>query len=319
VAFDSKDIGLTNWDMISNQVRHYALAQYLLDGWRPVARSHEALFLLRNDLTPSLPDRADLHEPLETTDLYDANRGCDWGQAANYLESAPAGGSVTLTVGSPRLTRYWETSGWAYDGTAGTRVERVLVAVGDEVVQTLQAAHPRLDLAAKFKAPDKASSSFEGWGTTSLPGRLTLYAELADGAAHPLARARRDQPPGLRLGATTIRTSPVRATGTTILRSRLATVSTVKVPASVDPSSYELATFRAAGRIGRAQVLLATSSTGSSDRDSAISFRTRPWTGASTRVRVGSCLQWHGYTRGGLQLVQSRGGPITEIRLSDVS
>jgi hypothetical protein len=320
VAFDSTYIGLPLWDLVANDVRHYAIARYLLNGWTPVVRSHDVLFLVRNDLVAGLPSLPTLHEPAQTNGLYFAGRRCDWGYTPGYLESLPTGRSTTLAVDTPRNARWLDVSGWAYDRAAAQPVRRILVAVGDRVVQTLHADQWRRDLAFLHADRGRQRSSFTGWIATTEAGRPQVYAVLSDGAAHPIGgHSSHGRPGSLHLSGRTIPTSPVPSgDGEVTLESRAAQVSSVDVPASVDLTGSALARFRTSGNIGRSEVLLAESLRGSASRDTAITFRTRPWQGASTSVRVGSCPQWHGYDTKQLFLVQSGGRPITGIRISDV-
>jgi hypothetical protein len=97
-------------------------------------------------------------------------------------------------------------------------------------------------------------------------------------------------------------------------------VSAFDLPPSVSLPSYQLVTFHAAGPIGLATLAL-------SDVDDVfqspptsgdIVAGALPVTGSRLAVRVGSCLQWHGYTGHTLYLSQTGGAPITSLTLSDV-
>jgi hypothetical protein len=102
VVFDDLGLfGLPSWDLVRNNVRHYQVAQYLLDGWTPIVRSDSVLFMLRNDLVASMPPAPTvpiLTAPPQTTELNFAVPVCNWGYAANFVDSLPAGPSLTLPV-----------------------------------------------------------------------------------------------------------------------------------------------------------------------------------------------------------------------------
>jgi hypothetical protein len=200
VIFDSTEIGYASWDDIRPDVRHYAISQYVLDGWTPVLAAHETLFMLRNDLLTDQPAPPEIDGVADTTDLYFSQPVCDWGYAANYLRSEPDGEQVTLPV------------------------ERE----GDRAFVTL--------------------------------------------------------PPGLDLG------------------------------------SVQLARFEAGREIGSAHV-------GISDVPAdavvpggwrTVTFSVLPVSGNAIDVRVGSCLQWHGFEGSRLYLTQDGGAPIEKVVLSGV-
>jgi hypothetical protein len=47
VVFDADRIGMSAWDGVYNDVRHYQVSDYILDGWVPVLRTHGTLLLVR--------------------------------------------------------------------------------------------------------------------------------------------------------------------------------------------------------------------------------------------------------------------------------
>lgn len=96
--FDSNTIGLDEWDGISNNVRDYAVSQYVLDHYRPVLRTHGILLLLRDDLMTSRPPVPRLRQQPVSANLYFSSAACSWGDVPNFLPSAPAGRSILLPV-----------------------------------------------------------------------------------------------------------------------------------------------------------------------------------------------------------------------------
>jgi hypothetical protein len=321
VAFDSNTIGMPTWDDIRNEVRHYAISQYLLDGWTPVVQTHGVLLMARNDLVHQLPPLPKLSQVPQTRDLYFAAAACDWGYIPNFLTSKPTGTSTVLEVVPRRRAKFVDVSGWTYDLAAHRPARQILFAEGDEVLDTISQGEARPDVARAHGRQRLRTSGFRGSAMTNRRGSPVLYAVLADGAAHPLDPAGVGVPATLKLpGGRMVSTSPVPADGhVDSIRARRRLISTVEVPSSVDLQSFELATFSANGDIGRSRVTITSSLRDQPGQDSTVRFETLPSAGSSVSVRVGSCLQWHGYHKRRLYLLQSGGRPIDEIRLSDVS
>jgi hypothetical protein len=204
VAFNSSSIGLPEWDGVENEVRHFEVSQYVLDGWKPLLVTQGVLFLLRDDLLSHRPPVPHVSPAPVTTDLYNSQPECNWGDSANFLESDPAGRSVT--VQARRVT--------TLGGATPTRV-------------------------IEFR----------------VPGRTPLWR-------------------------------------------------------------YELATFGAARQIGTSTLTLSDAASAPSTAE--IAAGVLPVTGSRLAVRVGSCLQWHGYRRHTLYVEEQGGAPITSLTLSQV-
>lgn len=321
VVFDA-GFGLPVWDGPHNQVRHFAISSYLLHGWTPVVRSHNVMFLLRNDLVKSMPPLPPLAQPARTKDLYPVAPRCDWGFAANYLRSPPNGAEAMLRLGARTPVRSVSARGWAYDIGGARPVDRVLLAVGSTVVDSRSAAVSRPDVAAATDLPDAGRSGFTLAGTSPANGRARVYAVLSDGAAHPLDANAKDLPAALTLvDGRTVRVN-ARAPGgrTEKLENRRAEIARVTVPPGLDLRSFDLATFSTgAERLGRAEVQLSGSPTTGLGQDLSLRFKTLPVAGRQLSVRVGSCLEWRGFQDRTLYLLQVGGGPIDGIRLSGVS
>jgi len=102
VIFDSDVIGDPAWDGVRNNVRHYLVSQYLLDGWQPLLLMNSELLLLRRDLMIDRPPIPHLNVPPSTTDLFFSGPQCRWGSVPNFLGSAPTGRSIDIPVTSWR-------------------------------------------------------------------------------------------------------------------------------------------------------------------------------------------------------------------------
>ncbi|MGH3495356.1 MAG: hypothetical protein ACRDQ1_19275, partial [Sciscionella sp.] len=112
VAFN--DLQWNSWDGVENQVRSFAVSQYLLDNYTPVIESHYTLFMLRNDLYPSHPAAPKLSQAPVTTGLYSTQPSCQWGDSADFLQSESAGRSVSLRADATTRGRELTVAGWAY-------------------------------------------------------------------------------------------------------------------------------------------------------------------------------------------------------------
>jgi hypothetical protein len=200
--FDSDTIGLPQWDGIRNNVRHFAVSQYLLDNYRPVLRTHGVLLLLRKDLMASRPAVPRLREQPESAGLYFSSAACAWGDIPNFLPAAPAGHAVFLPV-------------------------------------------------------------------------------------------------------------------TARVRSGDVTTSVVTLPAGLSLTSYDLLTVRADRSIGTSAITISDTPTTPAGHD--ITTTVMPASGASLSLRVGSCLQWHGYSSTHLYVRQVGGAPISGLELSAVA
>jgi hypothetical protein len=329
VAFDSPDyyIGLPQWDGPRNNVRHFDVAQYLLDGWTPVIRTHGVLFLLRNDLVKSQPAVPKLSAPPDTADPYFLDASCDWGDTPNFLDSKPAGQQLKLTVTHQGLVRIITVAGWAYDVAHDQPVQRVVVAAGGVIVGQAELGGSRPDVVNTKSSPASGmqgalTSGFSSTVSTTRVGGLRVYAELANGTAVPLEHTGAVSAKQL----TTADGQHVPVVNNPIgSQEKLGTVSyqlgTAAVPAGTTLSSYQLARFGADRAIGNGSVLLADSlslSAGGVLSQHLITANTMAGMGDSLAVRVGSCLQWHGYQTSTLYVMQTGGAPITGLTLSGV-
>lgn len=201
-VFESDMIGMWEWDDINNNVRDYAVSQYLLDHYQPVLLTDGELLLLRDDLMASRPPVPRLLQQPVSANLYFSGATCAWGDVPNFLPTAPAGRSMLLRV------------------TARVRTGDV-------------------------------------------------------------------------------------------------TTSVVTLPAGLSLARYDLLTLRADGPIGTSGVTISDTAAAPASHD--ITATALPASGSSLSVRVGSCLQWHGYSSTRLYVRQVGGTPVSGLELSGVA
>ena len=90
IVWSSLYAGLPAWDGIWNQVRHYDVADWILDRYEPYASVQGYGVWVPKGRAATLPDPADLPTAMPATrdGLYDA-MGCDWGTTPNYFSPRP--------------------------------------------------------------------------------------------------------------------------------------------------------------------------------------------------------------------------------------
>lgn len=325
VVFDAESFGVPTWDGIRNSVRHFQVSQYLLDGWTPILATHGVLFLLRNDLVAARAPAPQLSIPAQTTNLYFSSGACNWGDAANFLNS-PSNGSAVTTVTEPLPgARRVSVRGWALDRTAGRPASRVVFAVGAVAVASLPLDVQRQDVATDNHLPSTVQSGFDGALTMTGSGRLAAYALEADGALHLLPGVGQPSRPAVTTKLQMPDGSSLPVSGRPALgdleveKSVPVRLTKLTVPGSQQLSTFDLATFSAAGAIGSARLNLSdglASTVGSNGHE--IQANTLLISGSAMSVRVGSCPPWHGYASRTLYLTQYGGTPVTKITLSGV-
>jgi hypothetical protein len=106
VIQDSTSFALPGWDYISNTVRHYDVAQFLFDNYRPFANVDGALIYVEKSLTLADPTSVSsrLSQRVTTANIPFQAIACDWGYAPAYLNIAhppySAGANVSLHFAS---------------------------------------------------------------------------------------------------------------------------------------------------------------------------------------------------------------------------
>lgn len=320
VVFDDLNYGLPTWDGLRNEVRHYTVSPYLLDGWTPVLETYGFLIMVRDDLLTSLPVLPEISAPVVRDDLYFSMPTCSWGHLPDFLAPATVESEVTVPVGAFREQRRFRVSGWSYDVATGAEPRRLLAATGARVLATGRASLERPDVNDVLGAPQGARTGFAISGLTRRTGQITTYAVLDDGLAHPVGPPRGEQPETLILpsGAEVV-TSPIPAAGNLDdLSAEHVRVAKVDLPPGTDLGKYGQVTLSSRrGPVGPATVTVFDDPAPAGlSRD--ISFATLPGTGHDVSVRVGACLQWHGYSGDTLYLAQDGGHRIDELRLGVV-
>lgn len=317
VIFDGSGIGLPSWDGVGNNVRHYLVSQYLLDGWQPLLLMNGELLLLRRDLMADRPPMPQLKVPPLTTDLWFSSPQCRWGSVPNFLGSAPSGRSIDIPVTSWGQKRLVNISGWAVDGRSRAPANEVVVVSDGAVVATVKPTLERSDVAAQI-GPRAGTSGFYIGTTVAAGGALpVVLARTADGLLHPVGRLAASA--GL-TGSLRMPDGSMAAIGAPTLGSvdsvafTSATVGSATVPDGVTLADFDLLTFHAAGTIGPADLTVSDTLNGGQNR--GIMAHALPSSAGSLPVRVGSCLQWHGYRSKTLYVLQTGGSPVTRLRLS---
>jgi hypothetical protein len=322
VIFDSTTIGLGGWDGLSNNVRHYIVSQYVLDGWTPIVRSHGVTLMLRDDLLAHAPALPTLDEAPVTTDLY-FRTACSWGDTPNFYRPTPAGPRVDLPVQRISSNTVLTMSGWAADPATTTPAKLVVLASGRTVLSASPPSATRSDVAQSL-GQGALHSGFEI--TVPSPGEVDsadVLALTSDGKLHPLGRPR----PGSTLAHSlrlpdgrTAQLSSIPALGAVddVKRTNPSThLGVVAVPPGVRLADFQLAAFDSGhgASIGPSDVWLADDLSNRTHRITAHALRRA---GSNIAIRVGSCPQWHGYVGQTLYISQSGGTPIARLELSGV-
>ena len=187
---------------------------------------------------------------------------------------------------------------------------------------------PRPDVAANLGLPDAERSGFSGTVVFEKPqentGPIQVYGVLDDGKAYPISPPADYEAPERLVDAdadATIRVGTDRVAGwLEALDGGPRALGVVDVPAGVDLADYQLATFEADSTNG-ATAFTVFDQLGTTDAygiNHNIRVGVLPSAGEDIAVRVGSCLQWHGYEGPQLIISQEGGSPIKRVVLSDV-
>jgi hypothetical protein len=323
VAFTDQAVGLPVYDGILNEVRDNIVSQYVLDHYTPVLEADTFLFLVRNDLASNRPAVPKLSSAPVTSDLYNSQGSCAWGYTAAYLQSPQVGRRVTVPVTGTEM-RPVSVRGWAYDSQAHRPASAVVVAIGNRGMFTLPTGGTRADVSAALRTPTANLTGFDGNGVTVAGGPITVYEVGQDGRLHLLPMA--GSWPASNVTAVRLPNGATRRVGG---RGRgnvdgattgSARVSSFQVPPGISLKSARLLTFNAASAFGNDQLSLADAPVFNEQANSAdITAGTLPVVGRHLPVRVGACLQWHGYTHRTLYVEQTGGPQLVSLTLSGVS
>jgi hypothetical protein len=325
IAFSADNIGLpvysrTDWGIVEAEVRSFAVSSYVLSHWTPLVMSDGVLFLLRNDLMAKHPPVPQLSQTPTTTDLYNSQALCSWGDAANYLTSNPVGPRITVTPTRVRTVRERRVFGWAKDTKTGGSAQEIVMAVDGRTVAT---AYPILTTPAPVGALHTDAIYSEHFSAqVSAAGPVSVYALTSDGQLHLLPGSAPSDATSISNGEFSM-TVAGKGTGSVSSTPILSRVSTFRLPRGHSLSAYGLATFTASKQIGNSDMTISglASSVASPAAvgpavSPAIAFSSLPVTGSRLNVRVGACLQWHGYADRTLYVAQTGGTPVTSITLA---
>lgn len=290
-------MGLPSWDGVPNTVRHYDLASYVLDHYKPVISTHRYVFFLRGDLpAPDVAALAGTLADAKTDNLLADTHPCTWGHAPSFFtDPSWRRGSRSVPL-SLRHETTLVASGWAQDSVYGGLPGQVLAAVGENVVGTGSVGVSRPDVVAASKNPQLETSGFVfavsvPVGTPS--DSLRLYAVSADGTAAPLARssgvpaATREAPLTLRLPSG----QPLavrKGTGGSVDAITMREAMVATFPDGTDPSAFTHLEIRAKAGFGPDTFEVRPSATASNP----ISFATDEDDGNRYVVRVDNCPMW---------------------------
>ena len=321
IAFSaSQRLGWTLFDNVPNEVRDYDVSQYVLNGWTPLLATHSVLFLLRDDLVPKRPAVPHLTQAAQTTDLYNSQMECSWGYSANFLASQPKGRSLTLRSRTSSQARRVTVVGWDYDPVVRKRAKELVVLAGHRVAGIVPLGVDRPDVAQAERTSSAAHSGFDHTFLTTLSGPVTTYALTSDDLLHPMVlpstgapivnRVRMPDGATLRVGA------PITAGHLDTKTVTSVRISTFVLPKSTRVASYQLATFGSKATIGHATITLANNLAAQKWAD--IDAEVLPLSGSKLSLRVGSCLQWYGFRRSTLYVMQHGGSQISSLTLSGV-
>jgi hypothetical protein len=317
VIFNDKTFGLPDYDGIFSMERNYIVSQYLLDHYRALLDTHGQLILLRNDLFKEADPLPRLSTPPATAGLYFDLPTCDWGDVPNFLihptpDAASAG--LDLRVDATGTEKLVSVQGWAFDTADDEPAKQVLVVSGDRVVSSSHPTAPRPDVAAALHSRDAAKSGFEAQFSLTTGASYRIYALNVDGSVTPLASASSSAAQGPTPQSVTTPDGTVHAVRISPSDGHVDTTSVSKefsltVPAGTDLSSYDWMEVRSPTDLGSSRIQVTDSIQGGPSH--VIAWSTLPGIGTSVFTRVGSCLQWHGYSTRTLTMLVS--GPPTSF------
>jgi hypothetical protein len=317
VIFDGTQTGLPAWDGVINSVRHYEVSDYVLRRWTPVLRTHGYLIMVRKDLVAQGAGIPSLVQQPQTTDLWFTEPSCDWGYSAAFLQSLPSEPSVRLPVRQVRSGIQVTLSGWAADREAHKASDTVVIANGQQAITTLTPSIARADILGAHHL-NSLTTGFTYSGILDSNTSVTAYLVATDGKLHPLTRTRGAIAPSVRLPDGRVLPTDPRPEGyLDVDQVSNVTVGRLDVPSGVNVADYSLATISAGQQsVGRADFKI-TDSVGQVGHE--IIASSLPGQGNDFAVRVGSCIQWHGYdSTKPLYLVQAGGVPATTVTLSGI-
>ena len=317
--FNDTTFGLPDYDGIWSMERDYLISQYLLDNYTPILDVQGQLIMLRDDLVSLAPPPPALLVPPITTDLYFAAGvpACDWGDIPDFLDAPAsseidAGQAVTTTPSGQVAT---SASGWAFDVGADRPPVAVLAVADGIVVAETQPTGSRPDVAAVLH---NSAATVSGWalGVVSTSSTaLTFYALNANGTVSPIPSTSTGPAPStIRTGQGTVYSVVASPDSGHVDAIQSGAVVTMSLPGSASLSTYEWLEFVSPSGFGQANIEV-TDQTLGAQPSHVIGFQTLPLVGHTVYLRVGSCIQWHGYQAGNLHLIVQGAPSDMSVRL----
>lgn len=304
IIFYNRTFGLFNYDGITSMVREYLAGQYILDHYSPLLDTHGQLIFLRNDLLASAPLPPHLSAPPLTTGLYFDMPSCDWGDIPNFFavpqEVREGRGSVQLSVGPPRQVEDVSVTGWAF--ASGTDpVQSVLVVSNGRVVASAPTNLLRPDVASHLADPLALHSGF--LETFSLPknAKWSLFAQTASKRLVSLSSASASRTSGL-------------AGHVDDISQKIQTSYRLQIPSGRSWTDFQWLAIRSVQDFGSRNISIGD---GSGQTSHTITLESLPRARNALFLRVGSCLQWHGFDSS--QLVINMSGPAAALSVAAVN
>jgi len=325
VVFTSTSYGLPSWDQVPNAVRHYLVADHVLDHYVPTITVHGYTLFRRDDVAEVPVDELTprLSTPPLTDDLLFRTQDCDWGYEPQFFSLAPNPGSGTADVPFATSGPVVAVQGWAADAVTLAPVPELLAVVDSRVVARVPVGSDRPDAAAMLQSAAAGNAGFSGTfprprGVEEGPAagdRVRIYGLTASGVAGELHREDGREPSGARDlidGAHHIPVDAGALVGSLEHVEGLAVTYRLDLPA--DASEHDWLQVTTAEPLVDDRITVEDPESGAGH---PITFRTRPDGDRRTvEVMVGACPQWQGYDPGEPLLLRTHEGvAIDRVRL----
>lgn len=300
VAGFSDAMGLWNWDLIPNMVRHYAVNRYLQTHYRPVVAIAGFVFLLKHGtpFDPAAVQRLSLYGPASFGNLDKVSYPCDWRAVPARFALHPAPNAVsTGALPKTEVQGTLRVTGWTVDPETGAPVAQVLALGSDgTVLASVVPTGNRPDVAAFPGLSAARESGFSIDVPVAAGDAVTIVARRADGAllrVGPTIGSVLSPAVGaiLRVGGTASRVAPGRGSlETADLLPIKAGVRAYRVVVPGSPRDWNWLSISAQEPLVRGEYAL-----GLPAGDGQSRF-TLTRTGSTTEnMMVGACNQWYDY------------------------
>ena len=325
VVFTDTAFGLPQYDGVSQPLRSFDVTSYLLAHYRPILDVGGQLVMLRDDLRQN-------QYPIDgspgSRQLYFASSSCDFGYIPNY-SSLPNGisdrNAVEVPVPTPPVAKLAaiNVSGWAVDPSSGLPYPQIDLVSGGRVVASTTAHVPRPDVSRGLGNPSAKNSGFSITRSVGAHTEVQVYAMTRAGSALQFAPGPSPhQNPVSTSSAASILSSngrPIAVIGA-VQDGHIDTATRTPVdyqkltfPKGTDLSQYQWLVLH--GSLHASTYVLADSTNPVPNH--SITFKILPTHATTIYVRVGSCLQWHGYDPSdGLYLRRHRAGTVPHPSLA---